>query len=113
MVNFRSLFACRCRRPPFHFGDYRTDALGEDAHGAEIALSTCKRCVTVWLEYRIEMPHHSRAGRWWRVEVKTEHRREITAATARAFVERQRAGFAGGSFFDSSGHAVSAPIRIV
>jgi len=104
--------SCACRRPPFRFQDYDTEPIGEDRHGAEISVSTCKRCGALWLEYLIEEPHYSRSGRWWRVEIPAEHRKEVAAETAREFVEHAAEGFAGGSFFDSQGHAITAPIKV-
>lgn len=56
--------ACTCRRPPFHFQDYDTVAIGEDEYGADISISLCKSCGAAWLQYLIEEPHYSRAGRW-------------------------------------------------
>jgi hypothetical protein len=87
-------------------------ALGEDDRGAEIALSTCKACGTLWLTYRIDEPHYQRSGRWWRVELTAGDARTVSAATARERVERAPEGFAGGSFFDSPGHAITAPITV-
>lgn len=107
----RTLF-CHCRQPPLRFADCDTVDLGEDKHGAEIALSTCKSCDTMWLTYLIEEPQPSRSGRWWRVEVPAANRHAVTAATARTFVEHAANGFAGGSYFDSPGHAIAAPIKI-
>ncbi|MFL6634284.1 MAG: hypothetical protein ACJ8HJ_18435 [Massilia sp.] len=104
--------ACICRHPPFRFTDYATVELGEDDRGAEIELSTCKSCGTVWLKYLIDEPHHHRSGRWWRVEIAAADATAVSAATAREWVERSPAGFAGGSFFGSTGHAIAAPIRI-
>lgn len=104
--------SCPCRRPPFHFADYDTVQLGEDSHGAEVSLSTCKHCGTFWLEYLIEEPHYSRSGRWWRVEVPPESRDKVSASTAREFIELQPRGFVGGSYFNSRGHAVAGPIHI-
>jgi hypothetical protein len=66
----------------------------------------------LWVEYQIEDPHHSQSGRWWRVEVSSEHATKLTAETAKEFIEQQASGFAGGSFFGSSGHVVEAPIHV-
>ena len=104
--------ACTCRHPPFRFTDYDTVDLGDDEHGAEIELSTCKSCGAIWLKYFVEEPQYSRSGRWWRVEVVAGDASALSAATAREYVERSAAGFAGGSFFGSQGHAIVAPIRI-
>lgn len=104
--------SCKCKQPPFYFGDYVTIESGDDPRGAEVSLSTCKRCGVVWLTYLIEDPQYSRSGRWWRVEVSPELRGQVSAATAKEFIERQPDGFAGGSFFNSSGHAIVAPIHV-
>jgi hypothetical protein len=104
--------SCACRQPPFPARDYRIDELGEDAHGAAASLQTCRRCGAVWLKYLVEEPHFSRSGRWWRVEVAPGREGLATAATARACVEAAPCGFAGGSWFDSAGHAVAAPIAV-
>lgn len=104
--------ACCCRQPPFRFADYDTVDLGEDSRGAEVSLSTCKSCAAIWLTYRIDEPHHHRSGRWWRVEITARDADAMSAAAARDRVERSHQGFAGGSFFDSQGHAITAPIRV-
>jgi len=103
---------CTCRQPPFRFSDYHTVDLGEDSRGAEISLDTCKSCGKLWLAYRIDEPHYRRSGRWWRVEIAAGDPSTVSAATARDYVERSTEGFAGGSFFDSQGHAIAAPIRV-
>ena len=103
---------CSCRRPPFRHTDYDTKHIGEDRHGADAAVATCKACGSVWLTYFIEEPHYSRSGRWWRVELPTDALKEVSAASARALIERSAEGFAGGSFFNSQGHAITAPIRV-
>jgi hypothetical protein len=103
---------CSCRHPPFRFTDYDTTELGDDSCGAEVSLSTCKACGAIWLKYVIDEPHHHRSGRWWRVEIPAGDASAMSAATARERVERSRAGFAGGSFFDSQGHAITAPITV-
>jgi hypothetical protein len=104
--------ACACRRPPFRFQDYDTVLLGEDKHGAEVSVSLCRYCGATWLKYLIEEPHYSRSGRWWRVEIPAQGRKEVSAETAREWVEQSAEGFAGGSFFDSQGHAIAAPIKL-
>ena len=104
--------SCQCKRPPFHYVDYDTVQLGEDARGAEVSLETCRHCGAVWLKYLIEEPYYSRSGRWWRVELPPESKEVPSAAEAREFIERQSGGFVGGSFFNSQGHAIVAPIYI-
>lgn len=103
---------CRCQSPPFLYTDYTTIDLGEDSHGAEVSLSTCTRCGLIWLKYLIEEPHYSKSGRWWRVIVSPEQQSSIVADGARSFIEQQKEGFAGGSFFDSTGDRIYAPIKI-
>ncbi len=103
---------CKCKHPPFYYGDYHTIETGDDPRGAEVSVATCKQCGIVWLTYLIEEPQHSRSGRWWRVEVSPECRAQVSLATAREFVERQPTGYVGGSFFNSSGHAITGPIHI-
>jgi hypothetical protein len=105
--------ACTCRQPPFWFVDYYTVHLGEDSRGADISLLTCKHCGATWLTYLIEEPHYSRSGRWWRVEITAENTIAVSAATARQCVERSAEGFAGGSYFNSRGHAITAPIKVL
>jgi hypothetical protein len=104
--------SCKCQAPPFHFADYDIVELGEDLHGAEASLWTCKLCGATWLKYLIEEPHFSQSGRWWRVVVPSEKQTTMTALSAKAFVQQQQEGFAGGSYFRSTGHKVSAPIRV-
>ena len=104
--------SCTCGHPPFRFTDYHTVDLGADNRGAEVSLSTCKSCGVIWLKYFIDEPHYHRFGRWWRVEIPAGDASAMSAATAREWVKRSRAGFAGGSFFDSQGHAITAPIEV-
>ncbi len=111
MPQFRTR-RCPCRQPPFRFSDYDTIRLGEDSHGADVSLSTCRSCGAAWLVYLIEEPQHSRSGRWWRVAIPAADRHAVSTATAREVVERSAEGFAGGSYFDSPGHAVGAPIKV-
>lgn len=103
---------CVCRRPPFRHTDYDTVDLGADSRGAEVALATCRSCGTAWLNYHIDEPQYRRSGRWWRVETTAADARALSADAARAFIEHAPAGFAGGSYFDSQGHAVTAPITV-
>ncbi|WP_072427073.1 hypothetical protein [Chitinimonas taiwanensis] len=56
------------------------------------------------------MPHYSQSGRWWRVAISAQQAASMQAGTARDFIQQQAEGFAGGSFFRSSGHRITAPI---
>jgi len=107
------LIPCKCQEPPFNFADYETIELGEDSDGAEVSLSTCKQCQLVWLKYLIEEPQYSRSGRWWRVAVLPDHVNHLNVDTARDFIQQQPDGFVGGSYFESLGMRVTAPIRII
>ena len=104
--------SCQCKRPPFRYVDYLTVQLGEDARGAEVSLETCRHSGAVGLNYLIEEPYYSRSGRWWRADVPPASKEVPSAAGAREFIERQSEGFVGGSFFNSQGHAIVAPIYI-
>lgn len=104
--------ACCCRHPPFHFADFVSEHLGEDRHGAEISLATCKRCATRWIHYLVEEPHYSRSGRWWRVEVPPQGEYRVSVDDARSLVARSPEGFAGGSYHGSQGYLVMAPIHV-
>lgn len=104
--------ACTCRRPPFHFQDYDTVSIGEDKYGADISISRCRCCGAAWLKYLIEEPHYGRSGRWWRVEIPAESQKAVSAETAREYVEQSAKGFAGGSFFNSQGNVIAAPIKV-
>lgn len=107
-----TLHLCSCKKPPFHFADYKTAGIGEDSHGADISVSTCNLCGDLWLTYLIESPHYSRSGRWWRVKLSPKEKRSVSTATAREFVERSSEEFAGGNFFNSCGHPITAPIKV-
>ncbi|MDD5285970.1 MAG: hypothetical protein PHD54_08930 [Desulfuromonadaceae bacterium] len=104
---------CKCETPPFHFLDFDQEVVGEERYGAEVFLEKCAVCGRTWLKYLVEEPHYSRSGRWWRVPVQSDQIAIISAETARAFIERQPWCFVGGSYFDSTGHLVRAPIKIV
>lgn len=101
---------CPCSQPPFHFAAYAIRDLGEDAHGAEVAIWRCRACKRAWLHYSLEMPHYSQSGRWWCVAISTQQAASMQADAARDFIQQQAAGFAGGCFFRSSGHRITAPI---
>lgn len=104
---------CVCSKPPFHFKSFDTESIGEDSLGAEITIDTCKKCGQSWLKLLIEQPHHSRSGRWWRVAVSAENSKTLVVANIRAFIEQQTECFVGGSFYESSGHLLRAPIKII
>jgi hypothetical protein len=104
---------CKCGTPPFYYADFSTTEVGEDASGAEISLETCKSCGQMWIKYLIEEPHLSRSGRWWRVQVSPEQRHKISPAHVKEFIEEQPWCFVGGSFFESTGKKVIAPIHVV
>jgi hypothetical protein len=104
---------CQCHQPPFHYESFNTLSLGEDSLGAEITIDTCKKCGQSWLKLLIEQPHHSKSGRWWRVAVSAENCKTLVVANTRAFIEQQSECFVGGSFFESTGHRVNAPIKIL
>jgi len=103
---------CVCQRPPFNFKNFQRVELGEDMHGAEVSLETCKKCNKAWLKYLIEQPHHSYSGRWWRAAVEVESQALISAKSAKGYIEQQTNVFVGGSFFNSTGHRVKGAIHI-
>jgi hypothetical protein len=107
-VSVKSL--CSCRTPPFHYTHFERTELGDDSRGADVSICVCKSCGTKWLNYLIEEPQYTAAGRWWRVELPSGV--EMTPEKAKVFVEAQRDGFAGGSRFNSTGFAVYTPIRV-
>ena len=81
-----------------------------DAFHADVSFETCKRCGANWLVYLIEEEHQTRSGRWWRVLMSTGERPAL--AGARQFVEKAAWCFAGGSFYNSTGFRVNAPIEV-
>ena len=81
-----------------------------DPFHAEVSIDTCKRCGTPWLVYLIEQEHHTGSGRWWRVALSSEMGKGPTVAEARSIVEQASWCFVGGSFYNSRGHRVNAPI---
>lgn len=111
--NTGKLLKCNCQKPPFYFDDYNIDRLGEDFSGAEVSVWTCKQCGLMWLNYLIEEPHNTRAGRWWRVVVSPEQKMLIATGNARDFVQAQNEAYVGGSYFNSSGKKINKPITII
>lgn len=103
---------CRCTQPPFRSSEFQLRHLGVDAHWGEVSVQTCRQCQRSWLNYLIEEEHHSRSGRWWRAPLPAAAAADLDAAGARAFIEHCSWCFVGGSWLDSSGMRVSAPIRI-
>jgi hypothetical protein len=101
---------CACAEPPFHYLNFERVALGMDPFHAEVSIDTCKRCGTPWLVYLIEQEHHTGSGRWWRVALSSEMGKGPTVAEARSIVEQASWCFVGGSFYNSTGHRVNAPI---
>ncbi|HEY4373178.1 MAG TPA: hypothetical protein VGN52_14700 [Burkholderiales bacterium] len=103
---------CVCAAPPFHYTDYDSRDLGQDAHYATVELQRCKHCGRHWLKYLIEEEHITASGRWWRAAISADEAKGMRAEEARAHIERQPRCFAGGSGFDSTGFEQQAPIRI-
>jgi hypothetical protein len=103
---------CQCAVPPFDFRNFTRIPLGDDAHGGEISIATCRTCGQLWLSYLIEWPHYTKSSRWWRVALSAEQRDALDTENARAFIEQQAAGFVGGCIFDGTVRRIQAPIKI-
>ena len=103
---------CACAEPPFHYLNFERVALGPDEFQADVSIDTCKACRTPWLVYLIEEEHITRSGRWWRVALSREEREAVTLTGARPLIERAAWCFVGGSFHDSTGQRVNAPIVV-
>ncbi len=100
---------CRCEKPPFSHLDYESSELGEDSSGAEVSIEMCKKCGVSWLKYFIEEPHYSGSGRWWIVKLSTA---SISTLEAKEYIQSQAWCFVGGSFHNSAGKKLNAPITI-
>ena len=100
---------CICENPPFHYSNYEKVKSGTDAFGAEVTLEKCKYCKNFWLVYLLENPHYSNSGRWWRTKIASD---DIEIENARSRFEQSKSCFIGGSYFQSNGTKVIAPIKI-
>ncbi|MBU2983979.1 hypothetical protein KO528_01330 [Saccharophagus degradans] len=103
------IFKCACEKPPFNYLDYKTTNLGEDNNGAEVSIDHCKKCGSNWVKYLIEEPHYSNSGRWWRA-ISSEP--ALSADIAKEYIQSREWCFIGGSFHNSTGKKVYAPITI-
>ena len=103
------LLKCKCEKPPFHYLNFERNELGYDVSGGEVAEEICNECGTKWLVYLLEEPHYTKSGRWWRIKVTNE---EYTKETVKEIIESKEWCFVGGSFYDSQGKKVNAPIKI-
>lgn len=103
---------CRCLRPPFHYLDFRQQALGTDAQGADVFIDVCKRCHSVWLVYRIEEAHYTASGRWWRTQISRSARRDLRIDNARQTIEASRWCFVGGCFYGGEVRKVSGVVVV-
>ena len=104
---------CKCFCPSFCYLDYEEEAIFEENCRVEVSVARCKACGQKWLKYLLEEPHYSKSGRWWRVPIQNELPPIGTAAEAKLFIEGQSWCFVGGSFFESTGHIVQSPIKVV
>lgn len=102
-------FECVCLSPPFSYLNYESNELGCDSAGAEVSINICKKCSKLWLKYLIEQPHYSKSGRWWIAELNVN---SISVESARNYIESQKWCFIGGSYFESAGIKLKAPIKI-
>jgi hypothetical protein len=108
-----SLFKCKCGKPPFSHKDYDSVMLGEDSHGAEVQIDTCKQCGKKWLRYLIEEPHRSKSGRWWRVPVANGSEEVLAVGDAKKYIEAQSWCYVGGCFYDGGIHKRTAPLAVL
>jgi hypothetical protein len=102
--------SCRCQKPPFHYLDFRQEALGTDAQGADVSIDVCKRCNSVWLVYLIEEPHYTGSSRWWRTQISRNVRRDLRIENARRTIEASRWCFVCGSFYGGEVRKVSSVV---
>jgi len=103
---------CSRSRPPFWWNGFQCHRLGDDSKGGEVSVEVCTACGTPWLEYLIEEPHYSRSGRWWRAPLADAEFEGLEADSARPLLESREWCFVGGSFHDSTGHRIEAPVRV-
>jgi hypothetical protein len=100
---------CKCEKPPFSYLDFTTTDLGCDYNGAEVSIDQCKICGTKWLKYLIEEPHYSNSGRWWRAILNES---SVNAEMAKDYIQSREWCFLGGSFYNTTGKKIDAPIKI-
>lgn len=100
---------CKCEEPPFNYLDYKSFNLGEDKNGAEVSINKCNECGTSWVNYLIEEAHYSNSGRWWRAKLNVS---DMKIDEAKTYIQTQKWCFIGGSFHNSTGKMLHAPIKI-
>jgi hypothetical protein len=104
---------CSCEEPPFNYGAYAENELGEDSSQNEISISDqCERCGFHWLVYYIDQPHHTNSGRWWRVKIAAKDLDGFSADMAKSYIEDRKWCLVGGSFYDQGTQRIEGPIRI-
>ena len=105
---------CRCLRPPFHYTDFESRAVGVDeAAGrfAEVSIERCCACDRKWLRYFFELEAFSESGRWYRVPVSDDEAASVTTTTALELMSRRSWYFYGGSYFATTGKRCDHPLE--
>jgi hypothetical protein len=93
---------CLCFAGDVFCDNFDARALGEDSRGGEVTVLRCKRCGQFWLDYLMEYPHLTAAGRWIHGPITPEMAAYASAEAAREILEKQAWYFRGGSAFDGT-----------
>jgi hypothetical protein len=105
-------WACACENLFVdHTGLTQVDRFA-DRHDCEVSLSACRQCSRVWMEYRVEEPHHAGSARWWRAQVADESRSMVTPERARTYLQSCTWCFIGGSYYGGGARREKAPIAV-
>lgn len=106
---------CRCMTPPFDFRDFDARPVGTDTTNGrfgEVSVETCKACGAKWLHYFVEFEAFSESGRWYRGLVTADMVAALTPEGSVSLLEQLPWYFAGGSYFNSTGHKGSGRILL-
>jgi len=104
---------CVCMRPPFHYSDFQSVALGVDSTDGrfgDVSFEQCKHCQSIWLRYFMEIEAYEKSGRWYRGLIESEQRAGINPTNALSHLENLKWYFYGGSYFGTSGKKGSGKI---
>lgn len=101
---------CRCMTPPFHRGDFDSQAIGMDMTNlrfGEVSVETCKACGSKWLQYFVEYEAFTASGRYFRGMASAEQLQGLTPERAAAVLASMPWYFRGGSYYQTMGERTS------
>jgi hypothetical protein len=102
---------CGCFAMPHQFLASEKE-LGMDDHYAEVTLLVCTLCAQHWLKYFFEIEAFPASGRWYLGAVTAKQAARLTAANAKAALEKLDWYFYGGSYYHGRSGRTSGRIML-